>query len=264
MSTAPAQPLHILLTNDDGVLAPGLFAVKTELERAGHRVTVCAPDRQRSASGHSITLHKPLRVKQVVLEDGSLAWGCSGTPADCVTLGLFEICENDPVQVVVSGMNHGPNLGWDVTYSGTVSAAMEAVICEVPAIAVSATSYDDKIHWTPGARYVAETLVPVVAKNGLPPATLLNVNAPSLPAEEIRGVRLCTQGDRQYVDRLEKRLDPVGRPYWWLGGKIHAAETAEGTDTHAIGDNYITVTPIHLDLTAHAFLKDLRDWNIER
>ncbi len=264
MSTSIDLPLHILLSNDDGVSAPGLFAVKTELERAGYRVTVCAPDRQRSASGHSITLHKPLRVKQVALEDGSPAWACSGTPADCVVLGIRELCQDDPVQLVVSGMNHGPNLGWDVTYSGTVSAAMEAVICGVPAIAVSATSYDATIHWTAGARYVAQTLVPAVAKNGLPPATLLNVNAPSLPPEQIRGVRLCTQGDRQYIDRLEKREDPAGRPYWWLGGKIHSAETAPGTDTHEIGDGYITVTPIHLDLTAHAFLQDLRHWNIER
>jgi len=264
MSSTSSLPIHVLLTNDDGVFAPGLFAVKTELERAGHRVTVCAPERQRSASGHSITLHKPLRIKQVVIEDGSLAWATSGTPADCVSLGLYEICQNDPVQVVVSGMNHGPNLGWDVTYSGTVSAAMEAVICGVPAIAVSATSYDDEIHWTPGARYVAETLVPIVAKNGLPPVTLLNVNAPSLPQEQIRGVRLSTQGDRQYVDRLEKRFDPLGKPYWWLGGKIHSEETAEGTDTHTVGDNYIAVTPIHLDLTAHAFLRDLKSWNIEQ
>ncbi len=257
-----SDPTHILLTNDDGVFAPGLFALKTELERAGHRVTVCAPERQRSASGHSITLHKPLRMKQVALEDGSPAWACSGTPADCVTLGLLELCSSDPAQLVVSGMNHGPNLGWDVTYSGTVSAAMEAVITGIPAIAVSAASYDETIHWTPGARYVAETLVPAVTSRGLPPVTLLNVNAPSLPADQIRGVRLCTQGDRQYVDRLDKRTDPVGRPYWWLGGKIHSAETAEGTDTHAIGDGFITVTPIHLDLTAHAFLRDLRGWGI--
>ena len=261
MSTSP---LHILVSNDDGVHAPGLFALKTELERAGHRVTVCAPDRQRSASGHSITLHKPLRMKQVTLEDGSLAWGASGTPADCITLGLFEICQNDPVNVVVSGMNHGPNLGWDVTYSGTVSAAMEAVICGVPAIAVSVTSYEEEIHWTPGARYVAETLVSAVVKNGLPPTTLLNVNAPSLPLEKVRGVKLCTQGERQYVDRLEKRIDPLGKPYWWLGGKIHSEETPEGTDTHAIGDDYISVTPIHIDLTAHAFLRDMKAWGIER
>ena len=263
MSHLSTTPLHILLTNDDGVFAPGLLALKKELDRAGHRVTICAPERQRSASGHSITLHKPLRMKSVVLEDGSPAWGCSGTPADCVTMGLFELCQSDPVQVVVSGMNHGPNLGWDVTYSGTVSAAMEAVICGIPAIAVSAATYSDTVHWIPGARYVSETLVPLVAQKGLPPVTLLNVNAPSLPESAIRGVRLCTQGDRQYVDRLEKRLDPTGRPYWWLGGKIHSAETAAGTDTHAIGDGFITVTPIHLDLTAHAFLRDLRSWNIE-
>jgi 5'-nucleotidase len=259
-----SSPIHILLSNDDGVFAPGLFALKTELERAGHRVTVCAPDKPRSATGHAITLHKPLRAKQIALEDDSLAWACSGTPADCVALALYDLCAGDPVNLVVSGMNHGPNLGWDVTYSGTVSAAMEAVICGYPAIAVSVTSYEDAIHWTPGARYVAETLVPAVAAKGLPPVTLLNVNAPSLPESEIRGVKVCTQGDRSYVDRLVKRLDPLGRPYWWLGGTIHGAETAEGTDTHATGDNYISVTPIQLDLTAHAFMDTLRSWDIER
>ena len=256
--------LHLLLTNDDGVHAPGIFALRTELERAGHRVTVCAPERQRSASGHSITLHKPLRLKSVKLEDGSAAWACSGTPADCVTLGLLELCADDPVAVVVSGMNHGPNLGWDVTYSGTVSAAMEAVICGIPAIAVSAASYDETMHWTAGARFVAETLVAQVVKNGLPPATLLNVNAPSLPESEIRGVKLCTLGHRQYVDRIEKRFDPLGRPYWWQGGTIHAAETSDPTDTHAIGDGFITVTPVHLDMTAHTFLRDLDGWGITR
>jgi 5'-nucleotidase len=262
MPSTSSHPLRLLLSNDDGVFAPGLFALKVALEAAGHHVTICAPDRQRSASGHSITLHKPLRVKQVPLSDGSLAWAASGTPADCVALGLLDILGNENVDLVISGINHGPNLGWDVTYSGTVSAAMEAVISGIPAIAVSVTSYEENIHWDGAANFVARTLVPQTAKHGLPPATLLNVNAPDLPEAEIKGARVTTQGDRQYVDRLEKRVDPVGRPYYWLKGKLHDKESPEGSDTRTVGEGYISVTPIHLDLTAHSFLRDLRGWEL--
>lgn len=263
-SSSSSSPLRILITNDDGIDAPGIFALKQALDRAGHHVTVCAPDRPRSAAGHAITLHKPLRLKQVALRDGTLGYAGSGTPADCVTLGLIAVLENETVDLVVSGINHGPNLGWDVTYSGTVSAAMEAVIIGYPAIAVSVASYAEEIHWDGAANFVANVLAPQVVRNGLPPTTLLNVNAPDLPEDRIKGVRLATQGDRQYVDRLEKRHDPVGRPYYWLGGKIHDKEAAPGTDVKAIGEGYISVTPIHLDLTAHAFMRDLRGWGIER
>jgi 5'-nucleotidase len=258
-----AKILRILVTNDDGIESPGLFALKVALERAGHFVAVCAPDRPRSASGHSITLHKPLRMKQVPLRDGSLGWAASGTPADCATLGILEVMKND-LDLVVSGINHGPNLGWDVTYSGTVSAAMEAIINGIPAIACSVASYEPEIHWDAAANFVARTLAPLVVEHGLPPATLLNVNAPSLPEDQIRGVRVAAQGDRQYIDRLDKRIDPVGRPYYWLGGKIHDAETADGSDTRAIGDGCIAVTPIQLDMTAHAFSRDLKAWGFEK
>lgn len=257
-----SKKIRVLVTNDDGIHAPGIFALKKALDRAGFAVTVCAPDRPRSASGHSITLHKPLRMKQVALEDGTLGHAASGTPADCVTLGVLDVLHNE-VDLVVSGINHGPNLGWDVTYSGTVSAAMEAVIIGIPAIAVSVASYADALHWDAAANFVADRLAPLVARQGLPPATLLNVNAPDLPEAEVKGARITTQGDRQYVDRVEKRQDPLGRPYYWLGGRIHDKEAAAGTDVRAVGDGYISVTPIHLDLTAHAFLRDLRGWGLE-
>ncbi len=261
MSTASS--LRILVTNDDGVHAAGIFALQQALSRAGHQVTVCAPDRPRSASGHSITLHKPLRLAEVALPDGTIAYAGSGTPADCVTLGVLDVLENK-VDLVVSGINHGPNLGWDVTYSGTVSAAMEAIIIGIPAIAVSVANYAQNLHFDGAANFTA-TLAGRFAdpQHKLPPATLLNVNAPDLPESEIKGVRLTTQGDRQYVDRLEKRHDPLGRAYYWLGGKLHDKEAAPGTDVKAVGEGYISVTPIHLDLTAHAFLRDLRSWNVE-
>jgi 5'-nucleotidase len=256
------NPLRVLVTNDDGIHAPGIFALKQALDAAGYAVTVCAPDRPRSASGHAITLHKPLRLAEVALPDGTVGYAGSGTPADCVTLGVLDVLKSE-VDLVVSGINHGPNLGWDVTYSGTVSAAMEAVIIGVPAVAVSVASYAKDIHWDGAARFAAR-LAGEVGARGLPPATLLNVNAPDLPEDEIRGVRVTTQGDRQYVDRLEKRHDPLGRPYYWLGGTIHDKEAPEGSDTKAIGEGCISVTPIHLDLTAHPFLRDLRAWGLER
>jgi 5'-nucleotidase len=256
-----SQSLRILVTNDDGIHAPGIFALKTALVDAGHRVTVCAPDRPRSASGHAITLHKPLRLSEVALRDGTMGWAGSGTPADCVTLGILDVLDHE-VDLVVSGINHGPNLGWDVTYSGTVSAAMEAVIIGVPAFAVSVASYAREVHWEGAARFSAR-LAAEMARRRLPPATLLNVNVPDLPAAEIRGVRVTTQGDRQYVDRLEKRHDPLGRPYYWLGGKLHDREAATDTDVRAVGEGCVSVTPIHLDLTAHAFLPDLRAWGLE-
>ena len=263
MATPSLPSLRILVTNDDGVHAAGIFALQQALSRAGHRVTVCAPDRPRSASGHSITLHKPLRLAEVALPDGTIAYAGSGTPADCVTLGVLDVLDND-VDLVVSGINHGPNLGWDVTYSGTVSAAMEAIIIGIPAIAVSVANYAQNLHFDGAANFTA-TLAGRFAdpQHKLPPATLLNVNAPDLPENEIKGVRLTTQGDRQYVDRLEKRHDPLGRPYYWLGGKLHDKEAAPGTDVKAVGEGYISLTPIHLDLTAHAFLRDLRSWNLE-
>ncbi len=258
-----ADALRILLSNDDGIHAPGLLAIKLALEGAGHQVTVCAPNRPRSAASHAITMHKPLRLQQTRLDDGTTGWAVSGTPADCVVLGLDEVLKGE-CDLVVSGINHGPNLGWDVIYSGTVAAAMEAVILGYPAIAVSAASYEAEIEWEAGASFVAQTLVGQVARHGLPPYTLLNVNAPSLPPDQIRGVRVTSQGDRQYVDRLDKRLDPNGKPYYWLGGKIHDRETAPGTDTRAVGDGYIAVTPVQIDMTAQALLRDLKTWGLER
>ncbi len=270
ISVAPAEPnpdqrpLRILLTNDDGVHAPGLLALKIGIEKRGHTVIVCAPDRPRSAASHAITLHKPLRIAQVRLADGSMAYAPSGTPSDCALIGLDEVVKDEGVDMVVSGINHGPNLGWDVLYSGTVAAAMEACILGKPAIAVSTTSYDKDLHYETAADFIADPLIGLVAWHGLPTHTLLNVNVPNLPANEIKGVKVTTTGDRQYVDRLDKRIDPSGKPYYWLGGKIHDAETREGTDTRATGDGYISVTPIHLDMTAHALLRDLQSWSLER
>ena len=251
-----------MLCNDDGIHAPGLFALKLSLERAGCKVTVCAPNRPRSAASHAITMHKPLRLQEHVFPDGSIGYAASGTPADCATLGLAELM-NDRADIVVSGVNHGANLGWDVIYSGTVAAAMEATILGFPSIAVSTVTHEADVHWETAADFVAQKIVPRVAANGLPPFTLLNINAPNLPADQIRGARLAVQGDRQYLDRIEKRLDPAGRPYYWLSGRLAEGEPPADADTRAVREGYIAITPIQLDMTAHGFLKDLRGWGIE-
>ena len=252
--------MRILLTNDDGVQADGLFALKTALSEIGE-VTVVAPERQQSAMGHAITLHKPLRLTPTTLRDGSPAFASNGTPSDCAALGILEVLGND-VDLVVSGANHGPNLGWDVHYSGTASAAIEGAIIGHPAIAVSVASWVREVHWEAAARFAAK-LAAWVGEHPLPPSTMLNVNAPNLPAADVRGVRVTTQGRRQYVDRIEKRADPAGRPYYWLGGSPadEAAGAEAGSDVRAIADGYISLTPIHLDLTAYALMPSLKEWD---
>jgi len=253
----------VLLSNDDGVHAPGLLAMRRALDAAGFVVTVCAPDRPRSASGHAITLHKPLRVVSTSLADGSPAYACSGMPSDCVLMAASQFPpEGGNYDLVVSGINHGPNLGWDVTYSGTVAAAMEGVILGIPSIAVSMASYDPAPHWDTAAGFVARDLAPRVLASGLPPATLLNVNAPNVPLDALQGVRVTRQGERHYRDRHEARVDPNGAPYYWLGGKPVEGTPAPGTDIEAVRSGWLSVTPIHLDLTNGAFLETLSAWEI--
>lgn len=252
--------MHILVTNDDGVQSDGLFALVSALRQVGS-VTIVAPERQQSATGHAITLHKPLRLSEVKLRDGSPAFASNGTPSDCAALGILEAMGGD-VDLVVSGINHGPNLGWDVHYSGTVSAAIEAAMVGHPSVAVSVASWDKDIHWEPVAKFAAQVAKCLQTKP-LPPHTILNINAPNLPQSELKGVAVTTQGRRQYVDRLEKRLDPAGRPYYWLGGSLaeEAAAAEPGSDVRAVADGKISLTPIHLDLTAYSLLPSLKEWD---
>lgn len=249
--------MRILITNDDGINAPGILALKQALDPLGE-VIVIAPERPRSASGHAITLHKPLRIDEVQLLDGSRGWATSGTPSDCVTLG-FDVIMEGQADLVFSGINDGPNLGWDLTYSGTVSAAMEGAILGVPSIAISVAGEGKTFDYGPAAsfaRYLAER----VWERGLEPWTLLNVNVPAVPREQIRGVAITHQGRRQYVERIDRRIDPWGRPYYWLCGSLKEDEPDIGSDVHAILSNEISVTPVHLDLTAHHLLDVMRKW----
>jgi 5'/3'-nucleotidase len=253
----PGTP-HFLVTNDDGIASPGLLALKNALEGAG-RVTVLAPDHNWSASGHVKTMHKPLRVDAVTLSDGTPALATDGAPSDAVALALLGIAEGS-VDMVVSGINSGPNLGHDVTYSGTVTAAMEGTIANVPSIAVSLAARG------PGDFGLAARFAAALAcqslKRGLPPGVLLNVNVPPLPADQLHGVLLTRMGLRIYRDELVRRLDPRGRPYYWIGGPEPTGIEDEGTDIWAIAHGYISVTPLQLDLTAYAQMAAFVAWDL--
>lgn len=252
---------NILVTNDDGVLAPGLLALAQEMRNLG-KVTILAPDRNWSGGGHVKTLDRALRVREFHLEDGTQAFGSDGAPSDCVslaTLGYFK----EKFDLVVSGINVGANLGHDVTYSGTVTAAMEAVIAGLPGIAVSLEvpeGYVGAIDFGPAA-YAARIAVQNVLANGLPIDTLLNVNVPYLKAEDIHGFRITRQGLRVYHSRLDERVDPRGRPYYWIGGDAPTGVSESGTDVGALAAGFVSVTPLQLDLTAYRAISDLNTWN---
>jgi len=252
--------MHILVTNDDGVQAPGLHALASEMRSLG-KITVLAPDHNWSASGHVKTLHRPLRVKEVQLADGSPALTSDGAPSDCVALALLGLLP-EKIDLVVSGINTNPNLGHDVTYSGTVTAAMEAAIWGIPGVAVSLNTPDTFLgvkDYGPAAR-VAREVVRAVIQRGLPKGILLNVNVPFLHEDKIRGLRITRQGLRVYRDLLDARKDPRGKPYYWIGGEAPTGVPEEGTDFGALEEGYVSITPLHLDLTAYQVVEELRNW----
>jgi 5'-nucleotidase len=238
----------ILVTNDDGVHAPGLAALATALEPLGE-VWVVAPEREQSACGHALTLHRPLRPHQW----GERRFAVNGTPSDCVNLSVLGFLPERPV-LVASGVNHGSNLGDDVTYSGTVSAAMEGTLLGVPSMAVSLVDAGDFAVAGRVARLVAMR----VLVEGLPPKTLLNVN---VPREVPRGIRLTRLGHRVYGGKVVEQSDPRGRAHYWLGGGEPEWEALEGTDRGAVHDGFVAITPLHLDLTNHRALALMADWS---
>jgi 5'-nucleotidase len=254
---------HILVTNDDGVFAPGLLALAQEMRKLG-KVSILAPDRNWSGGGHVKTLERALRIREVSLADGTQAFASDGAPSDCValaTLGYF----NEPIDMVVSGINAGANLGHDVTYSGTVTAAMEAVIAGVPGIAVSLETREGclgEADYGPAARS-AGRVVRQVIENDLPHAILFNVNVPLLPEDQIRGIRLTWQGLRVYHGRLDQRSDPRGIPYYWIGGDAPTGVPEPGTDVGALAEGFVSVNPLQLDLTAYRVFANLNAWHWE-
>ena len=253
--------MHILVTNDDGVQAPGLLALTQALGRLG-TVTVLAPERNWSASGHVKTLHRPLRVWETVLADGTPAFASDGAPSDCVALALLGFIR-EPVDWVASGINPHANIGYDVTYSGTVTAAMEAVIAGVPGLAVSLDSPEDggALDYGPPAQ-VAARLIEQFSDHSLPAGVLLNLNVPSGPVEAMSGIAITRQGLRLYRDELVRRDDPRGRPYYWIGGQSPTGVADEGTDFGALASGFASVTPLQLDLTARDQIPTLQTWQL--
>ena len=242
--------VSILLCNDDGVSSDGLAILQQSLEDLAGDLWVVAPDRDQSAVSHSLTLQRPLRIEQL----GPRTFSVDGTPTDCVNLAINGILRERP-QLVISGINRGANLGDDITYSGTVSAAMEATLLGVPAIAVSVVGRE-RFDFAPAAGF-ARQLAMALLRDRLPPDTLLNVNVPDLPAAEIKGFALTRQGKRRYGDVIVEKVDPRGRKYYWIGGDQLDFVDAEGTDFNAVQRGLISVTPLHLDLTNYASLREL-------
>ena len=251
--------MHILVANDDGITAPGIAALAEAMLPFG-QVTVVTPKENRSASGHRKTMHKPLRVKETTLADGTPALMTDGAPSDSVALALLGLVEG--VDLVMSGINPYANIGDDVTYSGTVTAALEAVIGGVPGIAVSVHTTNvlegdrDYSSSAVAGRVVAER----VMEKGLPARTALSVNVPHLPYEQIKGYQVTRQGIRIYKDQLITQQDPKGKPFYWIGGEYPSAKMDEGSDYHAIENGYVSVTPLQLDLTDYQFMSELKNW----
>ena len=256
--------MHILVTNDDGVTAPGLMILAQEMRKIG-KVSILAPDRNWSGAGHVKTLERPLRVKEVLLADGSPAFTSDGAPSDCVALALLGYLP-EKVDLVVSGINPIANLGHDVTYSGTVTAAMEAVIWGVPGMAVSLDTSENHLSaldYLPAARLISKIVAEVI-QHRLPAGILLNINVPHLPEDKIKGYRLTRQGLRVYRDRLDQRTDPRGRPYFWIGGDAPTGIPENGTDFGALAEGYVSVNPLQLDLTAYPAMRALGQWGLFR
>ena len=249
----------ILVTNDDGIDSPGLSALARALTHV-EDVCVIAPNRNWTAAGHTKTLDRPLRVTEITLPGSRLhAYSSDGSPSDCVALAFLGLAPQRP-RLVVSGINTGPNMGSDITYSGTVSAAMEGVVSGVPAIAISLADYYEW-DFTYAAGFAAR-LAKRVLREGMESDVLLNVNVPPGRRAAIRGVQVTRLGRREYNDQLIRRKDPFGRDYYWIGGAPPSGAGEPGTDLHAVGEGCVSVTPVQLDLTNHELIEQIAGWGL--
>jgi len=260
LDVQPDRPL-ILLSNDDGVDANGLAALAAALQGLG-TIAVVAPVQEQSAVGHAITVHNPMRAHPWAFEgpDGPIwARAVTGTPADCVKLAAQKLLPRKP-DLVVSGINHGPNAAINVIYSGTVSAATEAAILGVPSFAISHCSWDPELDFEAAGHY-ARLVAERILDHGLPAGVLLNVNVPDLAMEHIRGVEVTRQARARWEEEFEERRDPLNRPYYWLGGRFVNLDDGHDTDLHAIDRGYVSITPIHYDLTAYDHISRIEGWD---
>lgn len=257
--------MHILVTNDDGVYEPGLLALVQSMRKVADKVSVLAPDHNWSAAGHVKTLHRPLRVRPAELEDGFSAWMTDGAPSDCVALAQLGFFKQD-IDLVISGINPNENIGHDVTYSGTVTAAMEAAIRGVPGVAVSLNrpeGFQGVVDYHPAAEAAGRIVCWLSKQTDLPGNTVLNVNVPYGSLDEMKGFKITRQGMRIYRDVLLERADPRGKPYYWIGGEAPTGRIEPGTDYGSLMDGYVSITPIELDLTCSRTTSWLQERDFE-
>ncbi len=247
--------MKILVTNDDGIHAKGIVVLAEELRKLGE-VAVIAPDRERSAVGHGLTLHHPLRA----IELGPMIFAVDGTPTDCVNLGIHSLLPFRP-DIVVSGINRGGNLGDDVTYSGTVSAAMEATLMGIPSFAISLVTDGSGVHYSSAAKFACR-LAEIIFERQLPPDTFLNINVPDLNYSEILPAMITSQGKRRYEGLIIDKIDPRGRKYYWIGSGVQNLQYIPGSDFDVVGRGHISVTPLHIDLTNYSSMEELKSWNL--
>ena len=250
--------MEILITNDDGIYDEGIYALAVALKKAGN-VTVVAPDTQRSAVGHAITITDPLRVTEARRNGKFFGYAASGTPADCVKLGIKAIMKKRP-DLVVSGINLGGNQAYNILYSGTVSGATEGALLGIPSMAVSLDTFKNP-DFGPSAEFAVK-VARQMARRPLPKGTLLNVNLPNLPAKKIKGVRVTNQSRTCFNDWFEKRTDPHGNTYYWMTGDYEPKDADKASDLNALRAGYVSVTPIQFDLTDYKFLSELEGWDL--
>ncbi|MEN8192894.1 MAG: 5'/3'-nucleotidase SurE [Bacteroidota bacterium] len=250
--------MKILVSNDDGINSIGIYQLVKELKKIGE-VIVVAPQTEQSAAGHSITMKVPLRVHKHYIDDEFFGFAVNGTPADCIKMGIKNLLKEKP-DIVISGINNGSNAAINVIYSGTVSAAREAAIMDVPAIAVSVTDHNPK-NFEYAAKLSAR-IAKLVCKNKLKTGTLLNINVPDLPENEIKGVMLTKQGQSKWDDYYEERTDPYGGSYYWLTGNLLIQDEDFDKDQIALKNNYASITPIHFDLTDYEMFDEMKSWDI--
>jgi 5'-nucleotidase len=253
--------MKILISNDDGIHAPGIKSLHRALTGMGE-LHVVAPDAERSATGHAITIFDPIRTMPVEKDGSPFGISVDGTPADCVKLAVSFLHKENPPNLVVSGINFGSNTGISVLYSGTISAASEAVILGVPAIAFSLCTYSDP-HWETAEAVVAD-VVNKVMRTPLPVGTLLNVNIPNVPLSKLKGMKAARMGRSRFIEQFSEHRDPRGNLYYWLDGELDLLDDAADTDVRTVESGYVALTPIHIDLTAHHCMQQVQAWNTEK
>ncbi|MEQ9811779.1 MAG: 5'/3'-nucleotidase SurE [Azospirillaceae bacterium] len=254
MKGLPDNP-RILLSNDDSIHSTGFEALERIANQLSDDVWVCAPETEQSAASHSLTIHRPLRLRQL----SEKRFAVDGTPTDCVLLGVNHVMRDRRPDLVLSGINHGRNIAEDVTYSGTIAAAMEATLLGIPAIALSQEIKEDGApDWT-NAEYLAPGLIRRVCDTGWPDKVLINVNFPAVPDGAVKGAKVVAHGNRKIGDALDERVDPRGRRYFWIGTSREDSSVVTDTDVDALAQGYISVTPIYLDLSHYPTIESLRD-----